>query len=72
MGSLNISICVLNIIDRKVQRVKVNNSFNINKLNDYQGWILTFEPTCPIGQVTVKFYFSEVLLTSKMHDQFQG
>jgi len=44
-----------------------------------QGWTLTFEPTCPIGQVTVKFYLSEsenylleVLLTSKMHDQFQG
>ena len=26
MGSLNILICVLNIIDRKVQRVNVNNS----------------------------------------------
>lgn len=43
----------------------------------YQGWTLTFKPTCPIGQVTVKFYLAEtenylskVLLTSNMHDQY--
>ena len=32
----------------------------------FQGSTLTFEPTCPIGQVTVKFYLSE----SNMHDKF--
>ena len=44
-----------------------------------QGSTLTFEPTCPIGQVTVKFYLSEsenylpkALLISNMHDWFQG
>ena len=40
---------------------------------------LTFEPTCPIGQVTVKYhwsesdnYLSEVLLTSNMNDDFSS
>ena len=40
----------------------------------FQGLTLTFEPTCPIGQVTVKFYLSEsencLSKVSNMHDKF--
>ena len=40
----------------------------------FQGSTLTYEPTCPIGQVTVKFYLSEsensLSKVSNMHDKF--
>ena len=36
MGSFNILSCVLNIIDNKVQRVKVNNSWESSKSEGQQ------------------------------------